>query len=98
MSASMSATLSKYYGPRMRIAMVNWPSRKAGGAEIYLSRVIGALRQAGNEIALLFEVDAPEDREPIGLPADSAAWCVSKVGWKRALAALGEWRPDVIYV
>ena len=28
----------------MRIAIVNWSSRKAGGAETYLDRVIGGLR------------------------------------------------------
>jgi hypothetical protein len=55
----------------MRIAIVTWFSRKVGGAETYLSRVIGGLSLAGNETAMLCELNAPAYREPISLPIES---------------------------
>jgi glycosyltransferase involved in cell wall biosynthesis len=68
-----------------------------GGAETYLSRVIGGLRPAGNKIALFCEIDAPGDREPINLPDDSPMWCAEKIGSAAAIDALRQWHPDVIY-
>ena len=82
----------------MRIAVVNWSSREAGGAERYLGRVIPALGEAGHEVALLHELDVPLDRSPIALPAGAPAWCVAELGAERALAALRAWAPELVYV
>ena len=81
----------------MRIAIVNWSSRKAGGAESYLDHVIGGLRCAGHETALFCETDQPADRAPIALPREAPLWSVSKMGLEAAISALRTWRPDVIY-
>ena len=72
----------------MRIAIVNWSSRKAGGAETYLYRVIGALRCSGHETALFCEADGPADRAPIALPREAPIWSVSKMGLEAATEAL----------
>jgi glycosyltransferase involved in cell wall biosynthesis len=80
----------------MRIAIVSWSRRKAGGAETYLETVIPALTSAGNEVAYFCEVDRPADREPIDLPAGTPQWCVEQ-GSEEALDGIREWRPDLVY-
>ena len=81
----------------MRIAVVNWSIRRVGGVETYLNTIIPELSRAGHEIGFWSEVDGPVDRAQIELPIDAPAWCVSSIGAEPALAALREWRPDVIY-
>ena len=81
----------------MRIAIVNWSKRKAGGAETYLERLVNGLLQAGHETALFCEVDAPSDRNPISLPPDAPVWCTAEIGARAAMNALRGWHPDVIY-
>ena len=81
----------------MRIAIVNWSRRKAGGIETYLNTVIPELDRAGHELAFWHEVDVPAEREPIELPQDAPSWCVAELGKERAVAALRDWQPDVIY-
>ncbi len=81
----------------MRIAVINWSRRKVVGVETYLSTVIPELFQAGHEMAFWFQVNEPVERELINLPPGSPAWCVSELGAKRALAALSEWQPSLIY-
>jgi glycosyltransferase involved in cell wall biosynthesis len=81
----------------LRIAIVNWSSRKVGGAETYLDRAVGGLRCAGHETAFFCEMEAPAFREPIGLPRDTPLWCASTIGRQAAISALRGWRPDVIY-
>jgi len=81
----------------MRIAIVNWSSRKAGGAETYIERVIGGLRCAGHEMALFCETDLPADRAPITLPREAPLWSISKMGLEAAINALRAWHPDMIY-
>lgn len=81
----------------MRIAVANWSRREAGGAERYLSRVIPALTAAGHEVALLYELDEPQDRGSIPLGEGAPAWSVAELGRKGAVAALREWRPDLVY-
>jgi glycosyltransferase involved in cell wall biosynthesis len=81
----------------MRIAIVNWSSRKVGGAEAYLDLVIPELVDAGHQVAFFHEVDEPLNREPIALPERTPTWCVAKLGAESALAELGRWSPQVIY-
>ena len=81
----------------MRIAIVNWSSRKAGGVETYLDSLRCALRSAGHETALFCEVDLPGDRAPISLTGESPLWCVSSMGLEAAVYGLSGWHPDVIY-
>jgi glycosyltransferase involved in cell wall biosynthesis len=81
----------------MRIAVVNWSRRKVGGVETYLSTIIPELSRAGHDLAFWSEVDEPVDREQIQLSRDVPAWSVSALGVVEALAALRDWRPQVIY-
>jgi glycosyltransferase involved in cell wall biosynthesis len=81
----------------MRIAIVSWTSRKAGGVESYVERVMSALRAAGHEAGLLCEVNQPANREPIRIPDGSPVWCAPTMGIKGAIGALRAWKPDVIY-
>src|SRR5882672_11303636 len=81
----------------MRIVFVNSNCRQEGGVETYLNTIIPALRQAGHEVALCHEWDAPSERAPICLPLDAAVWCLERLGLDRTLAAVRQWWPDVIY-
>lgn len=81
----------------MRIAVVNWSRRRAGGVETYLGGIVPELFRAGNEVAFWYEVDRPRNRERIALPAEVPVWSVEELGAGRALAALAAWRPDLIY-
>lgn len=81
----------------MRIAVVNWSRRRAGGVETYLGGIVPELHRAGNEVAFWYEVDRPQNREPIALPAEVPAWSVEELGAAGALRALAGWRPDLVY-
>src|SRR5579875_888683 len=81
----------------MRIAIVNWSSRRAGGVEAYLDRVIGGLHSAGHETAFFCELDSPVSRQAIRVPAETPLWCASEIGNQAAISALRNWRPDIIY-
>ena len=81
----------------MRIAVVNWSSRKAGGAESYLDRVIVELGAAGHDLALFCELDLPANRRPIRIPPGGATWCAARLGPAQAIDAMREWGPDLIY-
>jgi glycosyltransferase involved in cell wall biosynthesis len=81
----------------VRILIVSWTSRKAGGVESYVERVGRSLRAAGHATGLLFEVDKPVNREPIRISDETPLWCVSAIGLKGAIDAVRAWKPDVIY-
>jgi len=82
----------------MRIAAVNSHHARIGGAETYLDTVIPALAAADHQIAFYSEFDAPPGAPLIRLPDRAPLWCASEMGTRQALAALEQWRPDVIYV
>jgi glycosyltransferase involved in cell wall biosynthesis len=48
-------------------------------------------------VAFWHEVNEPINREQIALPDGVPGWCVSDLGNERALAALRNWQPEVIY-
>lgn len=81
----------------MRIAIINWSNRHVGGAETYLGQILPELARSGHELAFMYEIDSPVNREPIALPEGVPTWCVSELGAPRALDALREWKPDLIY-
>ena len=81
----------------MRIAVVSWSRRRAGGVEGYLGEVIPALIDAGHDVLFWCEVDVPFDRDPIALPGDVPSICAVERGAAAALADLAAWRPDAIY-
>lgn len=81
----------------MRIAIVTWNRRWAGGVETYLGAVVPALAAAGHDIAFWCEVDRPIDRDPIPLPATTSVICAEAGGLAAAIADLRAWAPDVLY-
>ena len=82
---------------QMRIAVVTWSSRKVGGIETYLDRVICWLGERGHDVALWHEMHRPEDRDPIAIPSGTSPICVEEIGIDSAIAKLRDWEPDVIY-
>jgi glycosyltransferase involved in cell wall biosynthesis len=81
----------------MRIAIVTWTRRKAGGVETYLDGLLTALGRAGHQTALFCEVDLPADRPPVSTDDEAAVWCISRIGLDKAVDSLLGWHPDVIY-
>ena len=81
----------------MRIAVVNWTSRRVGGIETYLDTVIRGLAERGNDIALWHEVAGPRERERIFVPDVSSTWCVEEIGLEVALQQLRDWQPQLVF-
>ena len=80
----------------MRIAILNWTSRPAGGVGSYLRLVIPALARREHDIAFWHELGERPDGDPFALPAGSPSWSVEQIGVERALGELGAWRPHVL--
>ncbi len=81
----------------MRIAVANWSNRRFGGTGTYLAGLFASLEAAGHEIALLHERDAPVDHPRLQIGAQVPVWNVEALGIDRAVAALGAWKPDVLF-
>jgi glycosyltransferase involved in cell wall biosynthesis len=81
----------------MRIATVYSYLAKIGGIETYLDTVITELVRDGHAVSYWYEIGCDPNQEQISLPDDVCSWCVEDLGAGRALAALREWRPDLIY-
>jgi glycosyltransferase involved in cell wall biosynthesis len=82
---------------RMRIVFVNSSCQRDGGIETYLQTVMPALQSAGHEVSLCHQQDSHPFRKRIDLPPGSPSWCVAQLGIDRTMAAVRQWRPDVIY-
>ena len=81
----------------MRIAIATWSNRKVGGTETYLGDITRRLADRGHELCLIYETDEPSTRDLIELPAGTPAWSIAQTGLKRALTALRNWQPDIIF-
>ena len=80
----------------MRIAVVNWSSRRVGGVEYYLSGVIPALTNSGHATALCYETDRPSNRALI-VSEETATWGVEALGAEEVIRRLSRWSPDLLY-
>ncbi len=80
----------------MRILFVNDGVGDAGGVQIYLTAVAGALRDRGHELALLHldRLRAPQD-SPLG--AASPHFCVAESGTTEAVRNAVGWHPGVVF-
>lgn len=81
----------------MRIGVVNWTARRVGGAERYLSTVLPALADRGNELAMLVEMDRPTEMEPI-FDGAMEQWSIEKLGLDGGVRRMREWGPDVVFL
>ncbi len=82
----------------MRIAFAYQHRRIVGGIETHLSIIIPALLERGHQVAFLHEAEGPTDRPMIVPSVDLPMWSVSDRGKITALAALKNWRPDLLYL
>jgi glycosyltransferase involved in cell wall biosynthesis len=82
----------------MRVAVVNWSSRRVGGVEEYVSLLLPALAGAGIDVAFWHQKNTPVDRPAIDPPPGVAQFCAAEMGVDASLRALREWKPDVLYV
>ena len=80
----------------MRIAISTWMRRRAGGVESYLAALVPALIARGHQIAIVYEVDEPADREPIQKIHGVREWRLDDSP-DAALTELAAWQPDVIF-
>ncbi len=81
----------------MRIAILNWTRRRAGGIESYLDALTPQLHERGHQVAFCYEMDAPTSREQIALPEGVRSWCLTDMGIEGTLDALRDWQPDLIF-
>jgi glycosyltransferase involved in cell wall biosynthesis len=81
----------------MRVAIVSWTSRYAGGVESYVGAVMRAMCDAGLDVAFFHEADEPKGRARIDVAASVPVFNVASVGVERALDELAAWKPDLIY-
>ena len=77
----------------MRIGLVTWSRRRAGGVETYLESISAALAQSGHGLSLWSETAEPRDRLEMTLPAGTAQFDIS-----RDLPAALDWAPDVLLI
>jgi glycosyltransferase involved in cell wall biosynthesis len=77
----------------MRIGLVTWSRRRAGGVETYVEAISTALARADHTLSLWFETDDPSDRPEMMLPASTPQFHIGR----DPQAAL-DWAPDVLLV
>lgn len=79
----------------MRIAIINWSDRLAGGVEHYLQRVIPEIQRRGHELLLMCEDHAPVDHETIinSIPV----LCARDLGAGACRDSLRNWKPRLIF-
>jgi glycosyltransferase involved in cell wall biosynthesis len=81
----------------MKVAVLGWSNRVAGGVQEYLRTFLAAAADSGNEFGFWYETTAGgPDRATIPDPP-AGGWSIAELGRARALAALRRWQPDVIY-
>lgn len=81
----------------MRIAIINHSRSINGGVETYLRHLFPALSERGHEMSFWHEDEPVAGREMITMPEAAPCWSVTQLGAERALGALRQWQPDVVY-
>jgi glycosyltransferase involved in cell wall biosynthesis len=80
----------------VRIAIAAHGYGQAGGVDRYLSTVIPALIHSGHEVACWFETAACAAAESLS-SRHGVAWWTAADGCDRALDAVRQWNPDVVF-
>lgn len=82
--------------PAMRIAIMNWSRRQAGGVESYLAGLIPRLIDRGAKLSFCFEQDTPANRPVLG--ADTAVEFIGPLKNETELQSFFDrWQPDLLY-
>ena len=81
----------------LRIAVAAHNPSVVGGTESYLRRAIVALQERNHTVGVLHELRHAPAHPPIAHRGAVPHWCVSDLGDAGSLAALREWRPDVVF-
>jgi glycosyltransferase involved in cell wall biosynthesis len=81
----------------MRIAVATWNCRQVGGVEAYLGVVLPALLECGNQVAIIYETEAPNDRAMIELPPKTPMWSSAQLSRASILGKLRQWDADVVF-
>ena len=81
----------------MRIAVANWSNRRFGGTGTYLAELFGSLERLGHQVGLLHERDAPLDHPRLQTGIQTPVWNIEKLGIDRAIDALCDWKPDILF-
>jgi glycosyltransferase involved in cell wall biosynthesis len=79
----------------MRIAVLTWTDRRAGGVESYLDACLPELTRLGHVVSLWHEVSVPSDRARLAA-AESLETGRLDDAEGDAASALTAWRPDVV--
>jgi glycosyltransferase involved in cell wall biosynthesis len=79
----------------MRIALVTWSIRRAGGVEAYVEAIAPALSHRGHRVSVWHETDEPHTRDRLALPSGVDAFLIDGDP-ARAADALAAWSPDLI--
>ena len=82
----------------MRIAVIHFSRRKVAGAETYLESIVLALSARGHQVGFWHETDEPASCPLMNFPAGVTQWSVPILGVSRAVAALREWGPELLFV
>ena len=81
----------------MRIIVANCNRRREGGVETYVDTIISALAQEGHDVGFCHEIDRGPERLRICVPDGAVSWCAEELGVERTVAAVREWKPDLIF-
>jgi glycosyltransferase involved in cell wall biosynthesis len=80
----------------MRIAVLSCRNREVGGIEEYVRKFLPAASESGNDVGFWYETSEPRNCTMIPDPP-AGGWSIAELGAGRALAALRDWRPEVIF-
>jgi glycosyltransferase involved in cell wall biosynthesis len=80
----------------MRIAVLSCRNKQVGGIEEYVRKFLPAASASGNELGFWYETSEPRNFMTIPDPP-GGGWSIAELGPGPALAAMREWRPDVIF-
>jgi glycosyltransferase involved in cell wall biosynthesis len=78
----------------VKIAVLTWSDRRAGGVESYLDACLPELARLGHEVSFWFETSEPQGRARLSVTTALETCRLGGPGV--AVEALRQWRPDVI--
>jgi glycosyltransferase involved in cell wall biosynthesis len=81
----------------MRILFATATTHRIGGVETYLSDIIPALAQRGDELAMVTETEAQGSGESLLRDRPMQVFSLQRGGREAVLRGARDWRPDLVY-